>query len=106
MHVKIKSRLEKPKGFRKKGKKEQEVNNSSAIVAEAQVPQDEFVKIDPTELPQAVMQTLAKDYEGASVKEAYVKETEETTLYKIIIVTQDGQEAETLLNEKGEIVKE
>ena len=77
----------------------QEVNNSSAIVAEAQVPQDEFVKIDPTELPQAVMQTLAKDYEGASV-------TEETTLYKIIIVTQDGQEAETLLNEKGEIVKE
>ena len=28
----------------------QEVNNSSAIVAEAQVPQDEFVKIDPTEL--------------------------------------------------------
>ena len=84
----------------------QEVNNSSAIVAEAQVPQDEFVKIDPTELPQAVMQTLAKDYEGASVKEAYVKETEETTLYKIIIVTQDGQEAETLLNEKGEIVKE
>ena len=30
----------------------QEVNNSSAIVAEAQVPQDEFVKIDPTELPQ------------------------------------------------------
>lgn len=60
----------------------QEVNNSSAIVAEAQVPQDEFVKIDPTELPQAVMQTLAKDYEGASVKEAYVKETEETTLYK------------------------
>ena len=29
----------------------QEVNNSSAIVAEAQVPQDEFVKIDPTELP-------------------------------------------------------
>ena len=36
----------------------QEVSNSSAIVAEAQVPQDEFVKIDPTELPQAVMQTL------------------------------------------------
>ena len=35
----------------------QEVNNSSAIVAEAQVPTDEVVKIDPTELPQDVMQT-------------------------------------------------
>ena len=56
----------------------QEVNNSSAIVAEAQVPQDEFVKIDPTELPQAVMQTLAKDYEGASVKEAYVNGRDHT----------------------------
>ena len=83
-----------------------EVIKTSAFVSDAHGPQDEFVKIDPTELPQAVMQTLAKDYEGASVKEAYVKETEETTLYKIIIVTQDGQEAETLLNEKGEIVKE
>ena len=46
----------------------QEVNNSSAVVAEAQAPQDEFVKMDPTELPQAILLTLAKNYEGSSVK--------------------------------------
>ncbi|HBO07811.1 hypothetical protein DW121_04575 [Bacteroides sp. AM10-21B] len=32
--------------------------------------------ITPTELPQAIMLALAKDYEGTSVKEAYVKEKE------------------------------
>ena len=68
----------------------QEVNNSSAVVAEAQVPQDEFVKMDPTELPQAILLTLAKNYEGSSVKEAYVKVKDEAKIYKIIILTQDG----------------
>ena len=84
----------------------QEVNTSSAVVAEAQVPQDEFVKMDPTELPQAILLTLAKNYEGSSVKEAYVKVKDEAKIYKIIILTQDGQETETILNEKGEAVKE
>ena len=81
----------------------QEVSNST--VTEAQVPQDEFVKMDPAELPQAVLQTLAKDYEGSSVKEAFVKEKDGAKTYKIIIVAKDGQEAEVLLNEKGEAVK-
>lgn len=82
----------------------QEVNNTTGLET-TQTPQDEFVKMDPTELPQAVMETLAKDYEGASVKEAYVKEKDGTKTYKIILVTQGGQEAEVLLNEKGEAVK-
>lgn len=83
----------------------QEVNNSSAVVAEAQVPQDEFVKMDPTELPQAILLTLAKNYEGSSVKEAYVKVKDEAKIYKIIILTQDGQETETILNEKAKLSK-
>lgn len=83
----------------------QEVNNA-AVVAEAQVPQDEFVKMDPAQLPQAVMQTLAKDYEGTSVKEAYVKEKDGAKVYKIVVTAQDGTETTVLLNEKGEAVKE
>ena len=83
----------------------QEVNNA-AVVAEAQVPQDECVKMDPTQLPQAVMQTLAKDYEGTSVKEAYVKEKDGAKVYKIVVTAQDGTETTVLLNEKGEAVKE
>lgn len=78
----------------------------SPTVTEIQVQQDEFVKIDPADLPQAVAQTLAKDYAGTSVKEAYVKETDGTKIYKIIVVSADGAETTVLLNEKGETVKE
>lgn len=84
----------------------QEVNNSSAIVAEAQAPQNEFVKMNPAELPQAILQTVTKNYASSSVKEAYVKEKDGAKIYKITIVAQDGQETEAILNEKGEAVKE
>ena len=84
----------------------QEAGKSTTAVTETQVPQDEFVKMDPTQLPQAILQSLATNYEGSSVKEAYVKEKDGAKIYKVIITTQDGQEAEVLLNEKGEAVKE
>ena len=84
----------------------QEVSNSTAVVTETQVPQDEFVKMDPTQLPQAVLQTLATKYENSSVKEAYVKEKDGAKIYKVTVIDQDGQEVEVLLNEKGEAVKE
>jgi len=82
----------------------QEVENS--VVTANQVKQDEFVKMNPADLPQAVMQTLAKEHEGASIKEAYVKEKEGMKVYKIIVVAQDETEIAILLDEKGEAVKE
>ena len=82
----------------------QEVDNS--VVAESQVAQDEFVKMDPADLPQAVMQTLAKDYEGASIKEAYVKEKDGAKIYKIVVVAKNETETTIMLDEKGEAIKE
>lgn len=82
----------------------QKVDNN--IVAEAQVTQDEFVKTDPANLPQAVMQTLTKEHEGASVKEAYVKEKDGVKIYKVTVVAQDNTETTIVLNEKGEAVNE
>lgn len=82
----------------------QEVHNSTVTVA--QVPQDDFVQMNPAELPQAVMQTLTKDYPEALVKEAYVKGKDEAKVYKVIIAAQNGTETTVLLNEKGETVKE
>lgn len=84
----------------------QEANNSSAITAKIQVPQDEFVKMDSPELPQAVMVTLATDYEGVLVKEIYVMEEDETKIYKLSITTREGEETEIILNERGEALKE
>lgn len=71
----------------------------------AQTPQDEFVKMDPAKLPQAVLQALSTEHEGSSVKEAYVKEVDGAKIYKVIITGKDGMDIEVILNEKGEAVK-
>ena len=90
----------------------QEVNNSPAaetspaVETTTQAPQDEFIKIDAKELPDVVMNALAKSYEGASIKEAYVAAKETGKVYKVIIITKDAQEVTVLMNEKGEEVKE
>ena len=61
----------------------QEVINTTSVEMQAQVPQDEFTKIDVKELPEAVAQAVAKNYEGATIKEAYVAEKESGKVYKV-----------------------
>lgn len=73
---------------------------------ETTVQQDKFVKMDPSALPQTLLEKLAATYEGASVKEAYVKETEGKKIFKLILVTTDEKEMEVILDENGEPVKE
>ena len=84
----------------------QEVINTTSVEMQAQVPQDEFTKIDVKELPEAVAQAVAKNYEGATIKEAYVAEKESGKVYKVILTTKDSQEVTVLMNEKGEEVKD
>lgn len=75
-----------------------------------QNPQDEFTKVDVKDLPQAVVDALAKDYEGAVIKKASVAEKETGKVYKVVLtITKEDQSTEevtVLLNEKGETVKE
>ena len=80
----------------------QEVINTTSVEMQVQVPQDEFTKIDVKELPEAVAQAVAKNYEGATIKEAYVAEKESGKVYKVILTTKDSQEVTVLMNEKGE----
>lgn len=82
----------------------QEVKDS--IVVEAQATPVEFVKIDAATLPQEVVNALAKDNEGATIKEAFLAEKPEGKVFKVIIVTKDAEEVTVFLNEKGEAVKE
>ena len=74
-----------------------------------QNPQDEFTKVEVKDLPQAVMNVLAKDYEGAVIKEAFVSEKETGKVYKVVLtITKEDQSTEevtVLLNEKGETVE-
>ena len=41
----------------------QEVSNATTVETNVQAPQDEFTKIDVKELPEAVVQAIAKNYE-------------------------------------------
>ena len=81
-----------------------------AVEQTLQTPQDEFTQIAAKELPAAVINALAKDYEGASIKEAFVSERETGKVYKVIVTVikedQSTEDVTVLLIEKGEIVKE
>ena len=84
----------------------QEVSNTPAVETQTQAPQDEYTKIEVKDLPEAVTQAIAKSYEDATIKEAYVAEKETGKVYKVILTTKDAHEVTVLLNEKGEEVKE
>ena len=83
----------------------QEVSNTPVVENQTQAPQDEYTKVEVKDLPEAVAQAIAKNYEGATIKEAYVAEKESGKVYKVILTTKDAQEVTVLLNEKGEEVK-
>ena len=84
------------------------VSGTQSVEQTQQNPQDEFTKVEVKDLPQAVMNVLAKDYEGA-VKEAFISEKETGKIYKVVLtITKENQSTEevtVLLNEKGETVE-
>lgn len=87
----------------------QEVKDSTTVAGQVApqqtVTEDGFVKIKAAELPQVVMNQLAVDYKGASIKATYVTEKEGTKIYKILVVTKENQEVTAILNEMGEKVE-
>ena len=50
---------------------------------EMDVEQEEFASVDVAELPQAVQDALATDYNGAIASEAWVKTKNDTKVYKL-----------------------
>ena len=82
-------------------------NNVWTNSMETVIQTDEYIQIELKYVPQAIMDAIAKNYEGSAVKEAYVKTAEDgTKTYKMILI--DGEDTETvvLFNDKGEEVKE
>ena len=74
---------------------------------ETVVPNDDYTQIELKHVPQAITDAVAKNYEGNSIKEAYVKTAEDgTKTYKIILMVGEETETTVLFNEKGEEVKE
>ncbi len=67
---------------------------------------NDFVPVEVDDLPQAVKDTLAKDYADYMVKEAAVEANEDgTQTYKVTLTAQDDTEQTVLLSENGEVLK-
>ena len=82
-------------------------NNIWTNRVETVISTDEYIQIELKYVPQTIMDAITKNYEGNTIKEAYVKTAEDgTKTYKIILI--DGEETETivLFNDKGETMKE
>lgn len=78
------------------------VTAQADIEVQAPVLGEEFVKIELTELPAAVTEALAKDFDEATPTEAFVKEEEGKKVYKIKLDTEEVDGAkEVYADENG-----
>lgn len=85
-------------------------NLSAQEVAQAQVEveetvvqrtQEDFRQIEVQELPAEVQQALERDFAGATIAEAYVKEHEGEQKFKLKVNTSEGEEKELYSDAKG-----
>jgi hypothetical protein len=60
-----------------------EATTTTSVVTETAVQTDDFKMVEVSELPEAVTAAIATDFEGATTKEAYVKEKEGNLIFKI-----------------------
>ena len=61
--------------------------------------------IEVKDLPQAVLDAVAKDYAEFTIKEAYVEEVEGTKTYKVVLTDAEDNTAAVLYTEKGEVLE-
>lgn len=80
--------------------------DNQTTTASVAVAVNDFIPVEVDDLPQAVKDTLAKDYADYMVKEAAVEANEDgTQTYKVTLTAQDDTEQTVLLSENGEVLK-
>ncbi len=72
-----------------------EVTTQTVVAVE-----DDFVKIELVELPQAVTTAITRDFAGATTQEAWVKEKDGKVVYKLK-VNVDGEEKKLYADAEG-----
>lgn len=75
-----------------------------SVMVVREVAQDDFVKVEVKDLPEAVTQSIEKAYPEYTAKEAFMAEKEEGKQYKVVLVL-DDEEVTALFKENGEEVK-
>lgn len=68
---------------------------------------NDYKPIEVKDLPQAVQDTIKKDFADLTIKEAAVEESGEegTKTYKVTFTDAEGTDSEVFFNEKGEVLK-
>lgn len=77
---------------------------ATTVVTEKTVQTDDFKKIEVSELPEAITMAIATDFEGATTKEAYIKEKEGKLIYKIKLEV-NGIEKKVYADANGNWIK-
>ncbi len=67
---------------------------------------DEFTPIELTELPQAILYGIANNFPGKTAKDAAAStdEATKTSIYKITLIDENGNEQTALFSDKGEVI--
>lgn len=63
--------------------------------------QTDFTQVAIEDLPAAVQQAVERDFAGAVIAEAHVKETEASQEFKLVIQTADGEQKELYADAEG-----
>ena len=78
------------------------------VPVEEQVPVEDavqekggFIKIETLKLPEEVKQAIERDYAGAIISEAHVKEKQGEKKFKILLTTENGELKELYADSKG-----
>lgn len=81
-----------------------ENNVATGIVVTARV--NDFTPIELKDLPQAVQEALAKNFQDYTVKKAAVEVSEEgVSTYQVTLVNSEGEESVVFFSEKGEVLE-
>ena len=84
----------------------QEVEHVEVEETVVQRTQDDFTQIEIQELPAEVQQAVERDFAGAIISEAYVKQYEGEQKFKLKVRTAEGEDKELYADAKGNWLNE
>lgn len=79
----------------------QEAQVETRTATEQVQQKEDFKQIQAQDLPGEVQQSLERDFQGATVAEAYIKGQESETTYKLVVNTVEGQAKELYADAQG-----
>lgn len=81
---------------------------TAQVTGEENAPQEEqmqqkhdFEKIEVADLPAEVQQAVERDFQGATIAEAYSKDKNGEKKFKLVVTTTDGQSKELYADAQG-----